>query len=66
MQLELWVPPCVLFGWWFSSWPALNFVLRSKMVVINNPDVMVCCCISCCEKKNRTDTRNKTSRIVNF
>jgi hypothetical protein len=20
MQLELWVPPCVLFGWWFSPW----------------------------------------------
>ena len=20
MQLESWVPPCILFGWWFSSW----------------------------------------------
>ena len=20
MQLEPWVPPCVFFGWWFSSW----------------------------------------------
>jgi hypothetical protein len=20
MQLEAWVPPCVLFGWWFSPW----------------------------------------------
>jgi hypothetical protein len=20
MWLELWVPPCVLFGWWFSPW----------------------------------------------
>jgi hypothetical protein len=20
MRLEPWVPPCVLFGWWFSSW----------------------------------------------
>jgi hypothetical protein len=20
MQLEPWVPPCVLFGWWFSPW----------------------------------------------
>jgi hypothetical protein len=20
VQLELWVPPCVLFGWWFSPW----------------------------------------------
>jgi hypothetical protein len=20
MQLELWVPPCVFFGWWFSPW----------------------------------------------
>jgi hypothetical protein len=20
MWLELWVPPCVLFGWWFSRW----------------------------------------------
>jgi hypothetical protein len=20
MQLETWVPPCVLFGWWFSPW----------------------------------------------
>jgi hypothetical protein len=18
--VEPWVPPCVLFGWWFSSW----------------------------------------------
>jgi hypothetical protein len=20
MQLEPWVPPCILFGWWFSPW----------------------------------------------
>ena len=20
MQLEPWVPPCVIFGWWFSPW----------------------------------------------
>jgi len=20
MQLEPWVPPCVLLGWWFSLW----------------------------------------------
>jgi len=20
MQLEPWIPPCVLFGWWFSPW----------------------------------------------
>ena len=20
MQLEPWVPPCVLFGWWFNPW----------------------------------------------
>jgi hypothetical protein len=20
MQLKPWVPPCVLFGWWFSPW----------------------------------------------
>ena len=20
MQLEPWVPPCVLFGWWFRPW----------------------------------------------
>jgi hypothetical protein len=20
MQLEPWVPSCVFFGWWFSSW----------------------------------------------
>jgi hypothetical protein len=20
MHLELWIPPCILFGWWFSPW----------------------------------------------
>jgi hypothetical protein len=20
MRLEPWIPPCVLFGWWFSPW----------------------------------------------
>jgi hypothetical protein len=23
MQLEPWVPPCVIFGWWFSPWELL-------------------------------------------
>jgi hypothetical protein len=20
MQLEPWIPPCILFGWWFNPW----------------------------------------------
>jgi hypothetical protein len=27
MQLEPWVPPCVLFGWWFSPWELLEYWL---------------------------------------
>jgi hypothetical protein len=26
MQLEPWVAPCVLFGWWFSPWELLGGV----------------------------------------
>jgi hypothetical protein len=25
MGLELWVPSCVIFGWWFSPWDLWNF-----------------------------------------
>jgi hypothetical protein len=33
VQLEPWVPPCVLFGWWFSPWELhkTNFM---KMIVV--------------------------------
>ena len=27
MQLEPWVPPCVLFGWWFSPWELWGYWL---------------------------------------
>jgi hypothetical protein len=27
MQMEPWVPPCVLFGWWFSPWEFLGYWL---------------------------------------
>ena len=27
MQLEPWVPPCVLFGWWFSPWELWKYWL---------------------------------------
>jgi hypothetical protein len=27
MQLEPWVPPCVIFGWWFSSWELWEYWL---------------------------------------
>ena len=27
MWLEPWVPPCVLFGWWFSPWELLGYWL---------------------------------------
>ena len=27
MQLEPWVTPCVLFGWWFSPWELWEFLL---------------------------------------
>ena len=27
MQLEPWVPPCVLFGWWFSPWELWEYWL---------------------------------------
>jgi hypothetical protein len=29
MQLEPWVPPCVLFGWWFSSWELWGVLVSS-------------------------------------
>jgi hypothetical protein len=27
MQLEPWVPPCILFGWWFSPWELWGYWL---------------------------------------
>ena len=27
MQLEQWVPPCALFGWWFSPWELWEYWL---------------------------------------
>ena len=27
MQLEPWVPPCALFGWWFSPWELWGYWL---------------------------------------
>ena len=33
MQLEPWVPPCVLFGWWFSPWE-LRGVRLADIVVL--------------------------------
>ena len=27
MQLEPWIPPCVLFGWWFSPWELWGYWL---------------------------------------
>jgi hypothetical protein len=27
MQLEPWVPPCVLFGWWFNPWELWGYWL---------------------------------------
>jgi hypothetical protein len=29
MQLETWVPPCVLFGWWFSPWELWGVLVGS-------------------------------------
>ena len=33
MWLELWVPPCVHFGWWFSPWE-LSVVSLVDIVVL--------------------------------
>jgi len=33
MQLEPWVPPCVLFGWWFSPWELWGFWLVDIVVL---------------------------------
>jgi hypothetical protein len=32
MQLEPWVPPCVLFGWWFSPWELWGLLVGSYFV----------------------------------
>jgi hypothetical protein len=32
MQLELWAPPCVLFGWWFSPWELSGYWLVHNVV----------------------------------
>jgi hypothetical protein len=29
MRLEPWVPPCVLFGWWFSPWELWGVLVGS-------------------------------------
>jgi hypothetical protein len=31
MQLEPWVPPCVLFGWWLSPWKLWVYWLDNNM-----------------------------------
>ena len=33
MQLEPWLPPCVLFGWWFSPWELLGVWLVDIVVL---------------------------------
>jgi hypothetical protein len=33
MQLEPWVPPCVLFGWWFSPWEVWGYYWLVRIVV---------------------------------
>jgi hypothetical protein len=33
MQLEPWVPPCVLLGWWFSIWELWGFWLVDIVVL---------------------------------
>ena len=33
MRLEPWVPPCVLFGWWFSPWELWGFWLVDIVVL---------------------------------
>jgi hypothetical protein len=33
MQLEPWVPPCVLFGWWLSSWELWGYWLVHIVVL---------------------------------
>jgi hypothetical protein len=32
MQLDPWVPPCVLFGWWFSAWELWGVWLIDSVV----------------------------------
>jgi hypothetical protein len=32
MQLEPWVPPCVLFGWWLSLWELWGYWLAHIIV----------------------------------
>jgi hypothetical protein len=32
MQLDPWIPPCVLFGWWVSSWELWGYwILRTQL-----------------------------------
>jgi hypothetical protein len=33
MRLEPWVPPCVLFGWWFSPWELWGIYLFDTVVL---------------------------------
>ena len=45
MQLELWVPPCVLFGWWFSLWELwrvwlVDIVLPMRLQTPSAPSVL--------------------------
>jgi hypothetical protein len=34
MQLEPWVPPCILFGWWFSPWELWSWGILIDIVVL--------------------------------
>jgi hypothetical protein len=45
MQLELWVPPCILFGWWFRSWELwgvwlVDIVLSVGLQIPSAPSVL--------------------------
>jgi hypothetical protein len=46
MQLESWVPPCVLFGWWFSPWELWEVwlvdivVLPMELQTLSAPSVL--------------------------
>jgi hypothetical protein len=40
MQLEPWVPPCIVFGWWFSAWKLWGVwlvVIFVLPMVLQNP-----------------------------
>jgi hypothetical protein len=37
MKLEPWVPPCVLFGWWFSFWELVGVWLVDTQDTVHRP-----------------------------